>query len=129
MAVTKSMADETRVRLLAALGEGEMCVCQLIELIGLAPSTVSKHLSILRSARMIECRKQGRWMYYRIAGDHAPKAPVSAIKWLFENISDTPVIMKDKQRLEQITEKGTEDLCRRQNPGESGKHVKTKRKI
>ena len=68
MAIAKALADENRVRLLLALQKQELCVCQLIELIGLAPSTVSKHMSILRQARLVEARKEGRWVYYRPAG-------------------------------------------------------------
>lgn len=54
MAMLKAVSDENRVRLLMALSEGELCVCQLIEFIELAPSTVSKHMSILRGANLVE---------------------------------------------------------------------------
>ncbi|MDD2605394.1 MAG: metalloregulator ArsR/SmtB family transcription factor [Desulfobacterales bacterium] len=111
MAVTKALADETRVRLLAALQGGELCVCQLIELIGLAPSTVSKHLSILRGARLIEGRKHGRWMYYRLTGAQAPPAARSALTWLIDALKDNPLILEDRQRLAQMIETQPEGLC------------------
>ena len=63
----KALGDENRLRTLYALKRGELCVCQLIALLDLAPSTVSKHLSILRSAGLADSRKEGRWMYYRLA--------------------------------------------------------------
>jgi predicted transcriptional regulator len=47
MKITKALADENRIRVLLALREGELCACQITELFGLAPSTMSKHLSIL----------------------------------------------------------------------------------
>lgn len=50
MSVTKALADQTRVRMLLALRQGELCVCQITELFGLAPSTISKHLSLLYQA-------------------------------------------------------------------------------
>ncbi len=62
-----ALSDENRVRMLFALRHGELCVCQLIELMGLSPSTVSKHLSILRDAGLLDSRKEGRWVYYRLA--------------------------------------------------------------
>ncbi|MDZ7582933.1 MAG: metalloregulator ArsR/SmtB family transcription factor [Deltaproteobacteria bacterium] len=104
MAVTKALADESRVRLLAALSGGELCACQLIELIGLAPSTVSKHLSILRTARLIEYRKKGRWMYYRHGPDaQAPVAVKTSLDWLLETVRDQRNrILEDRRRLEQI---------------------------
>ena len=65
MNITKALADENRVRTLLALRKGELCVCQITELFGLAVSTVSKHLSILYQAGLVESRKDGRWIYYR----------------------------------------------------------------
>ncbi len=59
MSITKALADENRVRMLLALQKQELCVCQIIELVKLAPSTVSKHMSILRAARSRR-RPQGR---------------------------------------------------------------------
>jgi ArsR family transcriptional regulator, arsenate/arsenite/antimonite-responsive transcriptional repressor len=113
MAVTKALADENRVRLLAALEGGELCVCQLIELIGLAPSTVSKHLSILRGARLIEGRKSGRWMYYRLTDEESPTAAKTALGWLLPALSDRPRIQEDRRRLVQVMKTVPEELCRR----------------
>lgn len=112
MAVTKALADETRVRLLAALQDGELCVCQLIELIGLAPSTVSKHLSILRSARLIQCRKDGRWMYYRLADDQAPRTVQAVLAWLLEALDGRERILEDKRRLGHIMNTIPHESCR-----------------
>lgn len=114
MAVTKALADENRVRLLAALQDGELCVCQLIELIGLAPSTVSKHLSILRSARLIQGRKSGRWMHYRLADDaQAPPAARTALAWLLEAVEGRETIQNDRRRLEGLMETMPVETCRR----------------
>jgi len=112
MAVTKALADENRVRLLAALEGGEVCVCQLIELIGLAPSTVSKHLSILRSARLIQGRKDGRWMYYRLADDQAPGTVQTALAWLLEALDGRERILDDKRRLEHVMNTIPHESCR-----------------
>jgi DNA-binding transcriptional ArsR family regulator len=63
--ITKALADENRVRILLALnGRDELCVCQLFDMLQLAPSTVSKHLFILSNARLIYSRKEARWIYY-----------------------------------------------------------------
>jgi len=67
MDVTKALADGNRVRALMSLKDRELCVCQIIELLGLAPSTVSKHMAILRQARLVDGRKEGRWIHYRRA--------------------------------------------------------------
>ena len=72
MAVLKALADENRVRVLVAVQGRELCVCQIVELLGLAQSTVSKHLSILHQARLVDSRKEGRWIFYRAADEDSP---------------------------------------------------------
>ena len=73
LAITKALADENRLRILAALDGRELCLCQIVELLGLATSTVSRHASVLQQARLIESRKQGRWTYFRLDSE-APEA-------------------------------------------------------
>lgn len=62
----KAIADPTRVRILKMLEHGELCVCHLTERLGLAQSTVSKHLQLLRGAGLVADRKEGLWVYYRL---------------------------------------------------------------
>lgn len=117
MNVTKALADENRVRMLAALEGGELCVCQLTELMQLAPSTVSKHLSVLRGARLIESRKEGRWIYYRLSQKDAPELVTQALSWLTEAVRSQQRIEDDRQRLEEILKTDPEQLCRKQAQG------------
>jgi DNA-binding transcriptional ArsR family regulator len=113
--ITKALADEKRQRALMALAGGELCVCQIIELLGLAPSTVSKHMSILRQARLVEARKEGRWMYYRLPNRHAAPPVRGAIAWLQKNLGRTTQILQDQKKLQQILKVDREVLCKRQN--------------
>ena len=76
----RALADENRIRILMALRGRQLCVCQVTAFLDLAPSTTSKHLSILRQARLIESNKQGRWVYYRLGGS-TPRAPTSGKPW------------------------------------------------
>ncbi|MDX9974162.1 MAG: metalloregulator ArsR/SmtB family transcription factor [FCB group bacterium] len=114
MAVVKALADESRVRLLLALADGEVCVCQLVELAELAPSTVSKHLSILKQAGLIDSRKEGRWMHYRLAGDGAPRAAREALAWALGSLEGDPTVKADRARLKEILSMDPVELCRRQ---------------
>jgi len=114
MAITKALADENRVRMLLALQRQELCVCQIIELVGLAPSTVSKHMSILRQARLVDGRKEGRWMYYRLAGPHASPAVRGAIAWARKSLAHDPQVARDAQRLQAILQLDPQKLCESQ---------------
>jgi DNA-binding transcriptional ArsR family regulator len=116
--ITKSLAEENRIRILLALEDRELCVCQLIELLELAPSTVSKHISVLRQARLIEGRKDGRWMYYRLADEKAPIAVTEALKWVKTSLSGNRRIIEDEKRLKEILKIDREILCSQQaRPG------------
>ncbi len=114
LTVAKALADENRVRALLALQGRELCVCQIIELLQLAPSTVSKHMSILGQARLVENRKNGRWVYYRLADDDVPVEASEALAWVRKALSSDPQTRRDGARLKQILKLEPEVLCKRQ---------------
>mgnify|MGYP001818734451 FL=1 len=100
MNITKALADENRIRILMALnGREELCVCQLIDMLQLAPSTVSKHLFILRNARLVLGRKEGRWMYYRLNKSEATPADNGALTWVIGSVADDPLMKADQTNL------------------------------
>jgi len=100
--ITKALSDEGRVRILLALRSGELCVCQLIELLGLAPSTVSKHMAILRQAGLVILRKEGRWAYYRLSGEDASPMVRRAIEWVVESVGRSIGAREVRKRLKEI---------------------------
>jgi len=113
VAITKALADENRLRVLAVLQGRELCVCQIIALLGLAPSTVSKHMSILRHADLVESRKEGRWMHYKLPGDEVSREAQSALDWVCESLKGVKKIQQDAVRLKQILQMDPEDLCQK----------------
>ena len=72
--ILKALADETRLRILQLLADGELCVCELMAALDLPQSTVSRHLSYLKNSGWLQDRRQGVWMYYRIAKEINPLA-------------------------------------------------------
>jgi len=113
LAITKALSDATRVRLLCALRGGELCVCQLIELVRLAPSTVSKHLSVLYQAGLVESRKRGRWVHYSIPVEPTDHFCAAVLESTFKELEGDPVIVGDEERLEKIKNIDVEELCQR----------------
>lgn len=111
--MAKALSDENRVRALMMLRSGELCVCQLIEMLGLAPSTVSKHMSILRQARLVQARKQGKWMYYRLADGDAPEYVLEAVRWAQNCLSNDKQIVADTRQLKVVCNIDKEQLCAR----------------
>lgn len=68
----KALTEETRLRILPLLGQGELCVCDLIAVMQLPQPTVSRHLALLKNAGWGTDRRQELWMYYRLADEEMP---------------------------------------------------------
>jgi ArsR family transcriptional regulator len=113
LAITNALADESRVRALMALTGGQLGVCQIAELLQLAPSTVSKHLYILRQGGLVESQKKGRWIFYSLPGEPDPAARRS-IEWLQESLKKDSRVIEDAKRLKVILKEDPEEICRRQ---------------
>jgi len=84
----KALADKTRLRILALLGNNEVCVCHLHDSLGLPQPTVSRHLAYLRKSRLVAARRDGVWMHYQMSTSLSPvvqgivAAAVSALQEL-----------------------------------------------
>ena len=113
MAITKALSDPGRVRILLALKPGELCVCQITELFGLATSTVSKHLSILSQAGLVLSRKSERWVYYRLADKSAPVAVREALDWVQKSVAQSSEAAADRQRRRNVLKMPLAEICRR----------------
>lgn len=71
----RALGDETRLRIVALLSHGELCVCHIESALDLNQSTASRHLGILRTAGVVDCRREGTWVYYRLTDqEHATVA-------------------------------------------------------
>lgn len=110
----KALGDETRIRAVLALRDNELCVCQIVELLELAPSTVSKHLQILKEAGLVESRKKGRWVYYSLSESDAKGVPSAAVDIILSTAQHTQLAKADKQHLREILKLDPEELCERQ---------------
>ena len=68
----KALADDNRLRMVALLSRGELCVCHLAAALELSQPNASQHLTVLRNAGVVESRRQGSWMYYRMSAEMNP---------------------------------------------------------
>ncbi len=71
----QALGDRTRLRILNLLATGEICVCFLVEVLGEPQPKISRHLAYLRRAGLVEARRDGKWIHYRLA---EPASPVVA---------------------------------------------------
>jgi ArsR family transcriptional regulator len=100
--VLKALADATRLRLLGLLIGGEVCVCDLHDSLRLPQSKVSRHLAYLRRAGLVETRRKGQWIYYRLA--EAPDPVVRTIRdAVVHALGHLDAPKRDRKRLEKRT--------------------------
>ena len=105
--VMKSLSDPNRVKILKILGTKELCVGEITDVLGLAQSTVSKHLKILEDADLVESRKVGSWVNYKLLEDsknHHASALQKLLKgWLEDNTEIQKAVLQasnaDRQNL------------------------------
>ena len=107
--VLKALAHPFRLRLVAMMRGGELCVCQMTAVLELAASTVSAHLNELKRAGLVEERKDGRWVFHRLAQDDAAIAHLDPV---WKSIARDPQIAADTRVLRELRRVPVEELCR-----------------
>ncbi len=83
----QALGDYTRLRLLNLMGNQEICVCYLVEILGQSQPKISRHLAYLRNAGIVTARRDGKWMHYRIVmppNSGAAKVLGEILEWLKE---------------------------------------------
>ena len=111
LSITSALSDPTRLRALLSLREGELCLCQIIDLLSLSPSTVSKHMDLLHQAGLVERRKKGRWQLFRLAGPNAPAMVRRALRWTLDSLAEEPALLADAKKLCCVRKKDMEEVA------------------
>ena len=106
----KALSDETRLRILALLPYGELCVCDLMEIMGLPQSTVSRHLATLRQSELVEDRRQGVWIFYRLM-ESSESVYRELLDILSENMGHMEQVQADRKKLQALLQRKKPDSC------------------
>ena len=94
----KALGDETRLRIVALLSHEELCVCHLQQALRLSQPHVSRHLATLRTAGVVESRREGSWIYYRLAPQADPDCE-RQLKALVRSFEKRTILRRDLERL------------------------------
>ncbi|MFU0831323.1 MAG: hypothetical protein ACFWUC_07630 [Oscillospiraceae bacterium] len=105
--IFKALSDETRLRIIALLLEGEMCVCGIEECLGVTQSNASRHLIVLKNAGILSSRKEAQWTYYKLDETFCHENQ-ELIRYLAEKVSSLPTYESDSQKRKQYEQS---DLC------------------
>jgi DNA-binding transcriptional ArsR family regulator len=87
--VAAALGEPKRLQAIGMLFHGELCLCDLTEGLGLSASTVSNHMAILKRAGLVEARKEGRWMHFRLSESHPGEFAAQALEWAVSHLPDS----------------------------------------
>jgi ArsR family transcriptional regulator len=102
LSISKALSDESRLRALIAVRDGELCLCQIIRVLGLSPATVSKHMNILEQAGLVERTRRGKWRFYALADGSKRRAVKRALAWVLDEIQDDPRVAEDARAIRKV---------------------------
>jgi len=100
--VMRALSDPGRVKIIKLLGRGELCVCELTALLGLAQPTVSKHLRVLEEAGLVRFRKEGSWIIYHLPPEAETVYARDMLANLALRLEDDPQIRGLLERLPEM---------------------------
>lgn len=97
--IFKALADPTRLRIIILLLENDLCVCELLFILGMEQSRISHQLRILRDAELVEDRRDGKWIVYTIPNEMKKKLKPLLAPMFGENLYQSKKIRQDKENL------------------------------
>jgi ArsR family transcriptional regulator len=106
----KALADPTRVRILATLRQGELCVCELSDALDVAQSTLSTHLQVIREAGLVRTRKEGKWVYYALEPD-AKRLLRAVFSYFTDELAGDAALKRDGARIKKRLAEREDGAC------------------
>lgn len=105
----KALGDETRIRMIGLLTQGELCVCDIMEVLSLPQSTASRHLAYLKNAGWVAGTRRGKWMYYQLNG-HMLDGSIRQL--LVQYLAGLMEVQADHQKLLCLLRKKDNQSCK-----------------
>jgi ArsR family transcriptional regulator len=102
----KALGDETRLRVVALLSHGELCVCHVEAALGLSQPNVSRQFSLLRAAGLVDSRREGSWIYYKLARQENPERQ-RLLRAVVQGFAKQDVLRRDVERLLRVRGPGS----------------------
>jgi len=105
------LADATRLRITVLLqSHGELCVCELTHALSLSQPKISRHLGQLRESGLVQARRAGRWMYYRVHPD-LPAWALGVLQSTFGGVMELSPYREDALSLQQMPDRPGASCC------------------
>lgn len=104
----RALADRTRLRLISLIGDSEVCVCFLVAILQSSQPKISRHLAYLRRAGIVDSRREGKWMHYRLA-EPPDEYAARIFREVRASLAEHPELQRDREKLLKV-------CCARQLP-------------
>ena len=104
--VFKALSDETRLRVMKLLQERELCVCELMQVLSMSQPRISRHLSVLKNAGLVDDRREGKWVYYSLCNGVGTEEIKTILKSLSQTGNQMEVVQEDKKKLKNAVRLG-----------------------
>lgn len=109
--IFKALSDETRLRVLKLLQERELCVCELIQVLDMSQPRISRHLSVLKNAGLVDDRREGKWVYYSLRDGAENKDIKTLLKTMSLLANNDSVVQNDKRNLKKAVRLSETEGC------------------
>ena len=109
--IFKALSDETRLRVVKLLQERELCVCELIQVLNMSQPRISRHLSVLKNAGIVDDRREGKWVYYSLCNETRNNKVKTILEAMSLLADDNSVVKKDKKNLKRAVRLSKIERC------------------
>ena len=97
--IFKALSDDTRLRVVKLLQKRELCVCELMQVLDMSQPRISRHMSVLKNAGLVEDRREGKWVYYSLKNETRGKEIKILLDAMAVMANDDVVVKADKKNL------------------------------
>ena len=121
--IFKALSDDTRLRVVKLLQERELCVCELMQVLDMSQPRISRHMSVLKNAGLLEDRREGKWVHYSLRKE----TPEKEIKILLDSMvviaNDDTVFKADQKKLKKAVKLGEIKTCCNRSSGQLAEKI------
>ena len=109
--IFRALSDDTRLRVIKLLQERELCVCELMQVLAMSQPRISRHMSVLKNAGLVEDRREGKWVYYSLRNEAQGKETKIILDAMVVVASGDAVVKADQKKLQKAVRVGELKTC------------------
>jgi ArsR family transcriptional regulator len=109
--IFKALSDDTRLRVIKLLQERELCVCELMQVLDMSQPRISRHMSVLKNAGLVEDRREGKWVHYFLCNGTDNEDIKRILQSFSQMANDNQLVQEDKKKLKKALRLSEKKIC------------------